>query len=77
MRLQVSGITLTADGDHSVWINQQIYANGSEFEDGSKIAILTGKNVRVRITTPDGQKHYATSGDVLEITYRTPADLDQ
>ncbi len=77
MRLQISGITLTADGGHSVWINQKIYANGSEFEDGSKIAILTGKDVRVRITTPDGQKHYATSGDVLDITYRTPADLDQ
>ncbi len=77
MRLQISGITLTADGANSVWINQKIYANGSEFEDGSKIAILTGKDVRVRITTPDGQKHFATSGDVLEITYRTPADLDQ
>ena len=76
VRYQISGITLSADGRHSVWINQKIYADGAQLDDTSKIKVLAGKVARVRITAPDGKHYYATSGDALEVSYRTPADID-
>ncbi|MBT8435195.1 MAG: hypothetical protein KJN95_11050 [Gammaproteobacteria bacterium] len=66
---RVSGITLSKDGPHTVWINTQAYEDGDRLEDKSKIKVLVGNEIKVRITTPDGKQHYATSGETLEVTY--------
>ena len=67
---RISGITLSQDGPHSVWINSVVYEDGAELEDGSKVRVLTtGDELRVRITAPDGRQYYATSGQALEISY--------
>lgn len=66
---RISGITLSKDGPHTVWINSQAYEDGSRLEHQSKIKVLVGDEIKVRITTPDGKQHYATSGETLEVTY--------
>jgi hypothetical protein len=66
---KVSGITLSRDGPHSVWINSIMYEDGEQLEDDSKVKVLAGDEVRVRITAPDGKQYYATSGQTLEVTY--------
>ena len=66
---QISGITVSQDGPHSVWINSAIYEDGEELEDSSKVKVLVGDEIRVRITAPDGKHYYATSGQTLEISY--------
>lgn len=65
----ISGITISRDGPHSVWINSIMYEDGEQLEDGSRVKVLAGDEVRVRITAPDGKQYYATSGQTLEITY--------
>jgi len=65
----ISGITISNSGPHSVWINSQIYEDGERLEDNSRIKVLTGKNIRVKITTPDGKTYYGTSGETVEVTY--------
>ena len=70
----VTGIALAADGNHMVWINQQVYDNGEEMDDSSSIQVMTGDSVQVEITAPDGQKYYATSGETVDISYMTTAD---
>ena len=66
---KVSGITVSSDGPHTVWINSLAYEDGGELEDQSRIKILVGDEIRVRITTPDGKNYFATSGETLEVTY--------
>jgi hypothetical protein len=66
---RVSGITLSADGAHTVWINGQAYLDGERLEDGSRVKVIAGDEIRVRITTPDGKPHYATSGETLSVSY--------
>jgi len=66
---KVSGITISRDGPHTVWINSTAYEDGAELEDKSKIKIMVGDEIRVRITAPDGKNYYATSGETLELTY--------
>ena len=66
---KVSGITISRDGPHTVWINSTAYEDGAELEDKSKIKVMVGNEVRVRITAPDGKNYYATSGETLELTY--------
>lgn len=71
---RVSGITLSKDGPHTVWINTQAYEDGERLEDKSKIKVLVGDEIKVRITTPDGKQHYATPGETLEVTYLAPVE---
>ena len=66
---RISGITISADGAHTVWINSTAYEDGEQLEDQSRIKVLAGDEIRVRITAPDGKQYYATSGETLEITY--------
>ena len=66
---RISGITISQDGPHSVWINSAVYEDGEQLEDSSRVKVLTGDEVRVRITAPDGKHYYATSGQTLEISY--------
>ena len=69
MSFAISGITISSSGPHSVWINKQIYEDGGHLEDNSHIKVISGENLRVRITTPDGKNYYGTSGETLEVTY--------
>jgi hypothetical protein len=69
---QVSGITISKDGPHTVWINTLAYEDGEQLEDNSKIKVMVGDEIKVRITAPDGKQYYATSGDTLEVTYLAP-----
>ncbi|MFT5400167.1 MAG: hypothetical protein ACI822_003043 [Gammaproteobacteria bacterium] len=66
---KVSGITLSSDGAHSVWINDAVFENGEMLADKSKINIIHEGDIRVRITAPDGKHYFATSGETIEITY--------
>lgn len=65
----ISGITISRDGPHSVWINSSVYEDGERLEDNSRIKVLPGDDLRVRITAPDGKQYYATAGQNLEISY--------
>jgi hypothetical protein len=70
---KISGITISRDGPHTVWINSTAYEDGGELEDRSKIRVMVGNEIKVRITAPDGKKYYATSGETLEVTYLASA----
>lgn len=71
---RVSGITVSSDGPHTVWINSLAYEDGEQLEDKSRIKVLVGDEIRVRITAPDGKKYYATSGEMVEVTYLAPTE---
>jgi hypothetical protein len=71
---KISGITISSEGPHTIWINEMAYEDGEQLEDKSEIKILTGDKIQVRITTPDGKHHYASSGEMLEITYLAPIE---
>jgi hypothetical protein len=66
---RISGITVSREGTHSVWINSVVYEDGAQLEDNSRIKVLVGDEIRVRITAPDGKHYYATSGETLEVSY--------
>ena len=66
---RVSGISLSADGVPTAWINDRAYLDGEQLEDKSRIKVIAGDEVRVRITTPDGKHYYATSGETLSVSY--------
>ena len=66
---RISGITVSQEGVHSVWINSVVYEDGGQLEDNSRIKVLVGDDIRVRITAPDGKHYYATSGETLEVSY--------
>jgi hypothetical protein len=65
----ISGISLSGDGMHTVWINSNAYADGEQLEDRSQISVIMDDGVRVRITAPDGKHYFGTSGETLEVTY--------
>ena len=71
---RVSGITVSSDGPHTVWINSLAYEDGEQLDDKSRIKVLVGDEIKVRITTPDGKQYYATSGELLEVTYLAPIE---
>jgi hypothetical protein len=71
---RVSGITVSSDGSHTVWINSLVYEDGEQLEDKSRIKVLLGDEIRVRITAPDGKQYYATSGEMIEVTYLAPIE---
>ena len=66
---RVSGISLSADGAHTAWINSLAYEDGARLDDGSRVMIMPGDDVRVRITAPDGKHYFATSGETISVTY--------
>lgn len=70
----ITGITLSADGPHMVWINNLFYEDGAQLEDKSRVKVMVGDDLRVRITTPDGKHHFGTSGETLEVTYLAPIE---
>ncbi len=69
----VTGITISNSGPNTVWINKQVYEEGEHLEDGSHFKVITGNDVRVRITTPDGKHYYVTSGETIDVTYMISA----
>ena len=71
---RISGITVSSEGPHTVWINSQVYEDGQSLEDSSEIKVLTGEEIKVRITAPDGKQYYATSGESLAVTYLAPVN---
>ena len=71
---RISGITLSPDGSHTVWINSKLYEDGAVLEDRSRIKVIVGSDLRVRITSPDGKHHYATSGEKLQVTFLAPLE---
>ena len=70
----ISGITVSRDGPHTVWINSLVFEDGEQLEDDSRIKVLVGDEIRVRITTPDGKHYYGLSGETLEVTYLAPVE---
>jgi len=66
---QISGISLSTDGLHTVWINGQAYLDGARLEDNSFIKVISGEDIKVRITTPDDKQYFATSGETLSVSY--------
>ena len=66
---QISGISLAGNGAHTVWINAQAYEDGALLEDGSRVKVFAGDDIRVRITVPDGKHYFATSGETLSVSY--------
>ena len=70
----ISGVTLSNSGPHYVWINNVVYEDGQHLEDDSHIKVITGSNIQIRITAPDGKMYYASSGETVDVTYITAAD---
>jgi len=66
---RISGISLSADGAHSVWINSLVYEDGAQLDRGSRVRIMAGDDVRVRITAPDGKHYFGTSGETISVSY--------
>lgn len=69
MSFSVTGITISNSGPNTVWINNQMYEEGEHLEDNSHFKVITGGEIKVRITTPDGKHYYATSGETVDVTY--------
>lgn len=74
---EVNGIAVANGPPHSVWINGVMYQDGESLPDNSRVKVINGVRIRVRITTPDGKHHYASSGETLDVTYQSPADRRQ
>lgn len=66
---RISGISLSADGAHTAWINSVAYQDGARLDGGSRISIMAGDAVRVRITAPDGKHYFATGGETISVRY--------
>ncbi len=71
---RVSGITISRDGAHTVWINSAVYEDGAQLESDSRIKVFAGNEVRVRITAPDGKQYFAKSGETVEVSYMAPVE---
>lgn len=67
--LDVNGIALSNQDRHRVWINQQVYQDGDQIEGNSRVKIIVGNKIKVRITTPDGKNYFAVSGETIQIGY--------
>lgn len=72
--ITISGITLSNSGPNMVWINNQAYEDGESMDDKMRIKVMPGKEIKVRITAPDGKYHYATSGETIEIVYQAAVE---
>ncbi len=69
---RISGISLSGDGTHTVWINADAYEDGEQLDDSSRVKVIAGDDVKVRITAPDGKQYFGTSGETLAVTYMAP-----
>ena len=65
----ISGISISNDGTHSIWINGQVYEDGELIDGKSRLKVVSGSNIKVRITAPDGKHFFGTSGETVEVTY--------
>jgi len=65
----ISGISISNDGTHSVWINGQMYEDGELIDGKSRVKVVSGKDIKVRITAPDGKHYFGTSGETVEVSY--------
>ena len=65
----ISGISISNDGTHSVWINGQIYEDGELIDGKSRLKVVSGSDIKVRITAPDGKHFFGTSGETVEVSY--------
>ncbi len=74
---RISGITVSHEGTPMVWINSVAYEDGAKLDDDSRIKVLDGDQLRVRITAPDGKQYLATSGETVEINVLVPVSVDQ
>ena len=70
----ISGITLSGSGPHMIWINNQVYEDGEKMENKSRIEVLSGDDIKVRITAPDGKHYYGSSGETIEVVYQAAAE---
>jgi len=70
----ISGITVSNEGNHSVWINGQAYEDGEKVEGKSRVNVIVGNAIKVRITTPDGKQHYGAIGETVEVSYQEASD---
>ena len=70
----ISGITISNEGNHSVWINGQVYEDGEKVEGKSRVNVIVGNAIKVRITTPDGKQHYGAIGETVEVSYQEASD---
>ena len=71
---RLSGITISRDGAHTVWINSEIFEDGAQLESNSRVKVFEGDDVRVRITAPDGKHYFARSGETVEVSYMAPVE---
>ena len=70
----ISGITVSNEGNPSVWINGQAYEDGEKIEGKSKVKVFVGNAIKVRITTPDGKQHYGAIGETVNVSYLEASD---
>ena len=70
---RITGITVSRAGPPTVWINSVAYEDGARLDDDSRVQVIEGDQVGVRITAPDGKQYYGTSGETLEISILVPA----
>ena len=73
---RVSGITLSREGSHTVWINAKAYEDGARLDDDSRIQVVAGDQIRVRITAPDGKQYLVASGETVEISLLVPVESE-
>ncbi|MEE8366250.1 MAG: hypothetical protein V3R76_10715 [Gammaproteobacteria bacterium] len=73
MSFSVTGIAISNSGPNTVWINNRVYEEGEHLEDNSHFKVITGDDIKVRITTPDGKHYYATSGETVDVSYMVSA----
>jgi hypothetical protein len=65
----ISGISISNDGTHTVWINGQVYEDGELVDGKSRLKVMSGNDIKVRITAPDGKHFFGTSGETVEVSY--------
>ena len=66
---RITGITVSHAGPPTVWINSVAYEDGAMLDDDSRVQVIDGDQVGVRITAPDGKQYNATSGETIEVNY--------
>jgi hypothetical protein len=73
---RISGITLSTEGTPMVWINSKSYEDGARLDDDSRIQVVDGDQLRVRITARDGKQYLAASGETVEISVLEPVESE-
>lgn len=68
---KISGISISADGEDTAWINGKVYLHGDNIEKKTKISINSSQR-KVRFTVRGGKTFYGTSGDTVTVSYRVP-----